>query len=178
MKRIIITTFCFLFSLTLVGQSSFYDLEATTIEEKPFHFKQLKGKKVLIVNTASRCSLSGQLRTLQELEQQYADSGLVILAFPCNDFANREPGFPPQILEHYRDNLNITFTILQKTKIEGPEMDPVFEWLTQQEKNGVMDASVKWNFQKFLIDEKGNLIDAVDPIKKPNSKKIMTFIRG
>ncbi len=156
---------------------SFYSLTATTIEGKEFSFEQLRGKKVMIVNTASRCSLSPQFRALQKLYHRFSKRDFFILAFPANDFANREPGDNEAIRSAIDKRFGISFPMMEKTSVKGDSIHPVYQWLTQKELNGLRDSEIKWNFQKYLVDEKGNISDVLEPMKKPDGKDVIRWIR-
>jgi len=153
-----------------------HDLYAISIDGDTILFSAFKGMKVMVVNTASRCSLTPQYKALQELYETYGGENFIILAFPANDFANREPGDNEDIKEFCREKYGISFPIMQKTSVKGENMHPVYQWLTQASENGVADFKIKWNFQKFLIDEEGRLVDSVDPLVKPDSERVVEWI--
>jgi glutathione peroxidase len=178
------------FTIILVGiislcaftnkQSStmFYDLKTKTIDGKEFNFSDLKGKKVMIVNTASKCGFTPQYEDLEKLYNEYKDKNFVIIGFPANNFGHQEPGSNDEIQEFCKKNYGVTFPMMQKISVKGDDKDPVYKWLTQKSLNSKMDSSVKWNFQKYLIDEQGNLVDVVYSTEKPNSDKIVNWING
>lgn len=155
--------------------SGFYDFKVKTLEGEDFSFSALKGKKVMIVNTASRCGNTPQYKGLEELYEKYQDE-LVILGFPSNDFGGQEPGSPEEIRRFCTENFGITFPIMEKISVRGDEMHPVYKWLTSKELNGVMDSRVTWNFQKYLIDENGRLVDVLNPKEQPGSDKTLTWL--
>ena len=157
--------------------NSFYLLSAKTIDGEVFPFEQLRGKKVMIVNTASKCSLSPQFKALQQLHKKFADQDFVVLGFPSNDFANREPGDPEAIKSALERRFKITFQMMDKIAVRGDSIHPVYQWLTKKMHNGVKDSNVKWNFQKYLIDEYGYINDIIDPIKRPDGKAIVEWIK-
>jgi len=161
-----------------VNAQSFYDLKAKTIDGKDFSFSELKGKKVLVVNTASKCGYTPQYEDLEKLYKEYKDKNFVIIGFPANNFMHQEPGSNSDIKEFCTKNYGVTFQMMEKISVKGDDMDPVYQWLTQQSKNGKMDSSVKWNFQKYMIDEKGNLVDVAYSGDKPMSDKIVNWING
>ncbi len=162
---------------TLVkAQASFYSLKAKTIDGKDFNFADLKGKKVLIVNTASKCGFTPQYEDLEKLYEKYKDKNFVILGFPANNFGHQEPGTNTEITEFCTKNYGVTFQMMEKISVKGDDMSDVYKWLTKKENNGKMDSSVKWNFQKYMIDEKGNLVDVVYSEKKPDCKTITDWI--
>jgi glutathione peroxidase len=180
MKNIAAIITVFLFSGMLLAQNStgFYDLKSKTIDGEAFHFSSLKGKKVLIVNTASKCGNTPQYKDLQALYEKYKDKNFVILGFPENNFMGQEPGSNAEIKEFCTKNYGVTFPMMSKISVKGDNIDPVYIWLTSKAKNGVMDSKIKWNFQKYMIDEKGNLVGVIDPSEKPDSEKILNWING
>jgi glutathione peroxidase len=165
-----------LFSVAAYTQTSgFYDFKVKTLEGKEFDFSTLKGKKVMIVNTASKCGNTPQYKDLEEVYTKYQDN-LVIIGFPANNFASQEPGTASEIRKFCTENYGVTFPMMEKISVKGNDMAPIYKWLTSKDKNGVRDSEVKWNFQKYLIDEKGNLIDVIDPREKPTSDKVLAWI--
>ncbi len=154
---------------------SFFDLEIHSLDGKPFDIKKLRGKKLLIVNTASACGLTPQYAQLQELYAHSQNKNFEILAFPCNDFAGQEPGSAEQIAEFCSTNYGVTFPIMEKVKIKSSPIHPVYEWLTQKSKNGVEDSVVEWNFHKYLIDENGNYVASIAATESPLSEQILSF---
>lgn len=164
------------FTLAVKAQR-FYDLTAKTIDGKVFNFSDLKGKKVLIVNTASKCGFTPQYAELEKLYAQYKDSNFVIIGFPANNFNKQEPGSNEEIKEFCTKNYGVSFPMMEKISVKGDDMNPVYHWLTEKKLNGKMDSSVKWNFQKYLIDENGNLVDVAYSNEKPTSDKIVNWIK-
>ena len=160
------------------NHKSFYDLKTTTIDGKPFDFASLKGKKVLIVNTASKCGNTPQYAQLEELYKKYGGDKFIIIGFPANNFLSQEPGTNQQIQEFCTVNYSVSFPMMSKISVKGKDQDPVYHWLTSKKENGVMDVTVKWNFQKFMINENGNLIGTVSPWTAPTTEKIVTWIEG
>lgn len=158
------------------AQTSFYDLKSKTIDGKDFNFSDLKGKKVLIVNTASKCGYTPQYEDLEKLYQLYKDKNFVIIGFPANNFMRQEPGTNAEIKEFCTKNYGVTFQMMEKISVKGDDMDAIYKWLTQKALNGKLDSSVKWNFQKYMIDENGNLVDVVYSADKPTSDKIVSWI--
>jgi glutathione peroxidase len=156
-------------------KSGFYDFKVKTLEGTDFDFSTLKGKKVMIVNTASKCGNTPQYKDLEEMYEKYGDN-LVILGFPANNFLNQEPGSASEIRKFCTDNYGVTFPMMEKISVKGDDMHPLYRWLTSKEKNGVMDSEVKWNFQKYLIDENGKLVDVVNPTDKVTSEKVTAWI--
>lgn len=165
-----------LFSATAFSQG-FYDFKVKTLEGKTFDFASLKGKKVMVVNTASKCGNTPQYKDLEELYEKYGKDNFVIIGFPANNFGAQEPGTAAEIREFCTSTYGVTFPMMEKISVKGDDMHPVYQWLTSKSKNGVMDSEVKWNFQKYLIDEKGNLVDVIAPKEKPlSSEKVGLFL--
>ncbi|MEP6647738.1 MAG: glutathione peroxidase, partial [Saprospiraceae bacterium] len=135
-----------------------------------------KGKKILVVNVASECGNTPQYETLQKLYAQYGDDNFTIIGFPANDFGQQEPGSNDIIREFCTSTYHVTFPMMSKISVIGDEMDPIYKWLTSKSENGVMDAPVTWNFQKFMIDEKGKLVGMVAPKVSPDCAKIVSWI--
>ena len=158
------------------ANSSIHQFKAITLTGKEFNFESLKGKKILIVNTASKCGLTPQYADLQALHNEYKDKGLVIIGFPCNDFAKQEPGGNKEIESFCEINYGVTFLMMEKVSVKGDSIHPIYAWLTSKNKNGVMNSTVKWNFQKYLINENGELVDVVLPWKSPKCRKIIRWL--
>ena len=166
------------FSIAAFSQSnSFYSFKVKTLDGGEFDFSTLKGKKVMIVNTASKCGFTPQYKELEELYLNYSDK-LIILGFPANNFANQEPGTAAEIRKFCTENYGVTFPMMAKISVKGKDMAPVYKWLTQKKENGVMDSSVKWNFQKYLISEDGKLVDVAYSKEKPNSERILSWLNS
>ncbi len=160
---------------TFAQESSFYDFKVKTLEGADFDLSTLKGKKVMVVNTASKCGFTPQYKDLEELYEQY-QGDFVIIGFPANNFMNQEPGSATDIRKFCTENYGVTFPMMEKISVKGKDMHPLYKWLTTKAENGVMDSDVKWNFQKYLIDEKGTLIDVVYSKDKPSSDKVIAWI--
>lgn len=168
-------------TMALISESAFsqgfYDFKVKTLEGKTFDFASLKGKKVMVVNTASKCGNTPQYKDLEELFEKYANSNFVIIGFPANNFGAQEPGTNAEIREFCTSTYGVTFPMMEKISVKGDDMHPVYQWLTSKAKNGVLDSEVKWNFQKYLIDENGNLVDVIAPKEKPgSSEKVGLFL--
>jgi glutathione peroxidase len=155
-----------------------YDFKTTTIDGKVFKFSSLKGKKVLVVNTASKCGFTRQYATLQKLYDTYKDRNFVVIGFPANNFGGQEPGTNAEIKEYCTSHYGVTFPMMSKISVKGNDIDPLYEWLTSKSLNGVVDAEVQWNFQKFMIDEQGKLVGFASSKEEPNSEKITGWIEG
>ncbi|CAH6723551.1 glutathione peroxidase-like peroxiredoxin Hyr1p [[Candida] jaroonii] len=149
--------------------SEFYKLAPTDGKGETFPFKDLEGKVVLIVNVASKCGFTPQYKELEELNQKYKDQGLVILGFPCNQFLGQEPGSQDEIQSFCQLNYGVTFPVLKKIDVNGDNTDPVFKYLKSQ-KSGLLGLSrVKWNFEKFLVDKTGKVVERYGSTTKPLS---------
>ncbi len=148
-----------------------YDIAIKDIDGNALDLKQFKGKKILFVNVASKCGFTKQYDGLEKLYEKYKDK-LVIIGLPCNQFGEQEPGSSEEIKSFCRLNYGVNFPITEKIKVKGDEQHPIYQWLTQKQKNGVENSSVKWNFQKYLIDENGHYVDFWYSMTKPMSKKI------
>lgn len=172
--------FLHLFTLPIFikGQatSSIHKFNAKNIEGNEVNFENLRGKKILIVNTASECGLTPQFKDLQNLYDIYKDKGLVIIGFPSNDFAKQDPGTNDEIKTFCKKNYGVSFLMMEKINVKGDSIHPIYKWLTLKSENGVMNSKVKWNFQKYLIDEQGHLVDMVTPWKKPDCRKILKWL--
>jgi len=169
----------FLFAdIMIAQQKNFHSFSATTIEGKTLDFSTLKGKKVLVVNTASKCGLTPQYKELEELYKQYGGDKFTIIGFPANNFMSQEPGSDEEIKQFCEVNYGVTFQMMSKVSVKGDDIHPIYKWLTSKDENGVMDSKVTWNFQKYMIDEDGHLVDFVEPKKSPNTEKIVNWIKG
>jgi glutathione peroxidase len=158
------------------GQKTFHDFTVLDIKGEEFDLAQFKGKKVLVVNTASKCGLTPQYSDLEKLYKEYGDNDFVIIGFPSNDFAGQEPGTNDEIAAFCQTRYGVTFPMMSKITVKGDDQHPVYRWLTRSEENGVEDSKVAWNFQKFMIDEEGKLVGHVPPRKKPTCKQIVSWI--
>lgn len=156
--------------------SSIHQFKVKTLEGTEFDFTQLKGKKVLIVNTASKCGFTPQYKELEALYEKYKEQNFTIIGFPCNQFGSQEPGSSSEIHDFCTKNYGVTFLMMEKVNVKGDSICDIYKWLTSKDKNGVMSSSVKWNFQKYMIDENGFLVDYVLSFKSPNCSKITKWI--
>ena len=179
MKKIIFSLCLILSVASLSAQTkSFYNFKATTLDGQPFDLNSLKGKKVMVVNTASKCGLTPQYAQLEKLYEKYKDQNFVIVGFPANNFASQEPGTNSEIKEFCTKNYGVTFPMMSKISVKGADIDPLYSWLTSKEQNAVLDAPIQWNFQKFLINENGQLADVAFPKVLPDDEKIIKWIEG
>lgn len=159
-------------------KTSIHQFKAKDINGNEVDFSKFKGKKLLIVNTASECGFTPQYKDLEALYQKYKDKNFLIIAFPCNDFGGQEPGDAEQIKTFCQKNYGVSFLIMEKISIKGDNPHPIYQYLTQKEKNGVMSSKVMWNFQKYLIDENGYLVNYYYSNTNPLSEKITNWIEG
>lgn len=140
---------------------------------------KLENKVILIVNVASKCGFTPQYLALEELYQHYQDQGFLIIAFPCNQFSQQEPGSNEEILSFCQVNYGVSFPISRKIEVNGPHADPLYQWLSQKQK-GLLGASIKWNFTKFLINRNGQVVERFAPTKKPEklTRKIEALLKN
>jgi glutathione peroxidase len=157
-------------------EKTFYDFTVKTIDEGCFHLTELKGKVVLLVNTASRCGLTPQYASLQALYDRFKEQNFEIIGFPANNFKEQEPGTNAEIYEFCTVNYGVTFPMMAKISVAGDDIAPLYKWLTTKDENGVLDAKVSWNFQKFLIDANGRLTATFAPKQEPLSEEIVSAI--
>ncbi len=166
-------------SVSVLAQSKdFYSYTAEAIDGESFSMGSLKGKKVMVVNVASACGLTPQYEQLQELYAEYKDLGFEIIAFPANNFLNQESGTNDEIKEFCSMKFHITFPIMAKISVKGKAKHPLYQWLTEKKYNSKMNASVKWNFQKFLINRDGTLHDVISPRTSPKDSAIIEWIKS
>ncbi len=164
--------------ITQTQPSSFYDLKTNDIHDTLFSFNQLKGKKVLIVNTASKCGYTKQYAALQKLYDQYKDRNFIIIGFPSNNFGGQEPGSNLEIQQFCQENYGVTFPMMTKIDIKGSNKNLVYKWLTSQKLNGKADVEVNWNFNKFFIDENGEWIQYFPSNVTPFDPEIIKLIES
>lgn len=186
----------FVFGLTLIGckqqeslnkkltvdntmeKQSIFQFTVKDIEENNFDFKSLSGKKIMVVNTASKCGLTPQYKQLEEVYQHYKNESFIIVGFPANNFMSQEPGTNDEIASFCQRNYGVSFPMMSKISVKGDNMHKVYQFLTQKAKNGVADSEVEWNFQKYLLNEKGELEMIISPRTLPNDEKIINWIEG
>lgn len=160
------------------NRPNIYGFKVKDLSENDFDFASLKGKKIIIVNTASKCGLTPQYKELQALYDKYKDQNLVIVGFPANDFMSQEPGTNDEIAEFCQINYGVTFPMMSKISVKGDEMAPIYEFLTKESLNGFADSQVEWNFQKYLINDKGQLEKVVGPRISPTDQEIVSWIEN
>lgn len=150
--------------------STIYDFTAEHMDSTSQAFSDYEGKVLLIVNTASKCGFTPQFEGLEALYQQYKDQGLMVIGFPCNQFGSQDPGSNDEIGTFCQKNYGVSFPMMAKVDVNGKDAHPIFEWLKKQ-KGGLLTDGIKWNFTKFLIDNKGQVIDRYAPTTKPEAIK-------
>ena len=148
--------------------TSLSDFSAPAIDGTDIDLSQYDGKVVLVVNTASQCGFTGQYKGLQQLQDTYADQGLVVLGFPCDQFGNQEPGDEAAISEFCERNFGVTFPLFSKVEVNGDGAHPLFEWL-KESKGGLLGSKIKWNFTKFLVGRDGRVIKRYAPRDEPSA---------
>lgn len=177
MKRIALALLFTLVCVSMIQEDKkLYDFKVKDIDGNKFKMSSLQGKKVLIVNVASKCGLTPQYEKLQALYEKYKDKNFVVIGFPSNNFNGQEPGTNEEIKTFCTLTYNVTFPMMEKIDVVGENKAPIYKWLTEKTENGKMDAEVQWNFQKFMIDEEGKLIDSVSPREDPFCPKIINWI--
>lgn len=160
----------------MIDTKKIYDFKVTDLSGDEFDFASLKGKKIMIVNTASECGLTPQYEQLQEIYDKFKDQNFVIVGFPANNFGGQEPGSDAEIATFCKKNYGVTFPMMSKISVKGADMHPVYQYLTQKSLNGLEDSEVAWNFQKYLIDETGNLAKVIPPKTLPTDESIVAWI--
>jgi len=164
-----------LFTTSIYAQSV-HQFTMNDIEGNPVELSKYKGKVLLIVNTASKCGLTPQYEGLQATYDKYKDEGLVILGFPANNFMGQEPGSDEKIKEFCTKKFDVTFPMFSKISVKGKNIDPLYTFLTTKKENGKVDAPVAWNFQKFLINKEGKVVQSISPGKKVTETAIINAI--
>lgn len=155
---------------------SLYDIKINSLQGKPIHLSDFKDKYLLFVNVASKCGFTPQYEDLEKLHQMYKDT-LVVIGVPCNQFGKQEPGNETEIQQFCQVNYGVSFLMSEKIDVKGDNQHPLYAWLTSKSLNGKKSSSVKWNFQKYLIDKNGELIDYYFSITKPTSSKITNHLK-
>ena len=180
MKQLIIfTIMCSLLTKTMsqtTPSESIYNIKINSLDGKPVDLSIYKGKYILFVNVASKCGFTGQYEDLQKLYDTYKEN-LMIIGVPCNQFGGQEPGTASDIQQFCSLNYGVSFLMTEKVDVKGKNQHPLYQWLTTKAKNGKTNSSVKWNFQKYLIDRNGHLIDYYFSITNPMSDKIIKHLK-
>ena len=177
-KNFLLFVLFILTSVTVNAQNntSIYQFKVEDLSGNTFDFASLKGKKILIVNTASKCGYTPQYEQLEAIYNKYKNKNLVIIGFPANNFMWQEPGTNAEIATFCKSKYGVTFPMMAKISVKGKDMHPIYQFLTQKKLNGVLDSKVEWNFQKYLINEKGQLEQVYMSGVKPNDEKIINWI--
>lgn len=155
-----------------------YDFQFNKINGEPFDMKGAKGKKVMIVNTASECGLTPQYEQLEEVFEANKNNDFIILGFPANNFGQQEPGTNEEITAFCTKNYGVSFPMMAKISVKGDDIHPLYEWLLEESKKNGQHEEVQWNFHKFLIDENGNFVTSIHPKTLPNDEEILSWING
>jgi glutathione peroxidase len=155
-----------------------YQFTVTDLSGSEFNFSDLKGKRIMIVNTASECGNTPQYSDLQKIYEKYKDANFVIVGFPANNFGKQEPGTDVEIAEFCKLNYGVTFPMMSKISVKGDDMNEVYKFLTEKDKNGYADSEVTWNFQKYLIDENGELAQIIAPKVLPTDATVIAWIES
>ena len=171
-----LATILFLASALLTNAQSIHEFKVKGMDGSTINLASFKGKKILIVNTASKCGYTGQYEALQKVYTQYKNK-LVIIGFPCNQFGGQEPGSNEAIVEFCEKNYGVSFPLADKVDVKGDNAAPIYKWLTQKSQNGVLDATIGWNFNKFLLDEQGKMIAYFPSNVKPDSESILSYLK-
>lgn len=163
-------------TLTKNMNKTIHDYKVESLDGKTINFADYKGKKVLIVNTASECGFTPQYADLEKLSKEYRDK-IVVVGFPANNFGGQEPGSNEEIGAFCEKNFGVTFPMAAKVSVKGDDTAPIFQYLTQKDLNGVKNTAILWNFTKFLLDENGYLIDSFISTTKPTSESITKYLQ-
>lgn len=161
-----------------VIKENIYQFKVEDLSGKVFDFATLKGKKIMIVNTASKCGNTPQYKGLEATYKEYKDKGFVIVGFPANNFASQEPGTNEEIATFCQMNYGVTFPMMDKVSVKGDDMAAIYQFLTQKSKNGLQDSKVEWNFQKYLINEKGELDKVISPRTLITDPEVLDWIKA
>lgn len=165
-------------SATAMKKQTVYQFKVKDLSGDTFDFAALKGKKIMIVNTASKCGLTPQYKELEALYKEYKSKGLVIIGFPANNFNSQEPGSNEEIASFCQLNYGVSFPMMSKISVKGKDMNEVYQFLTQKSKNGLQDSEVGWNFQKYLINEKGELEKVISSRTLPSDPEVVNWVKG
>lgn len=165
-------------SKPILAKETIYQFKVEDLSGNIFDFASLKGKKIMIVNTASKCGYTPQYEQLETLYKEYSAKGFVIIGFPANNFGSQEPGTNKEIESFCKLNYGVTFPMMSKISVKGDDMAPIYKFLTQKSKNGMKDSEVQWNFQKYLINEKGELEEMYLSATKPTDDSIINWIKA
>lgn len=161
-----------------MAKETIYQFKVEDLSGDTFDFASLKGKKIMIVNTASKCGLTPQYKDLEAVYKQYKDKGFVIVGFPANNFASQEPGTNKEIETFCQQNYGVSFPMMSKVSVKGSDMCDVYKFLTEKSRNGLQDSEVEWNFQKYLINEKGELVKVIKPKTLVTEPEVINWIKS
>ena len=174
---LIISMFTFFEKADAKYEKLFFDHSIKNINNETIDLNQYKGKTILLVNVASKCGFTKQYTGLQDLYEKYKDRGFYVIGVPSNQFGGQEPGSNEEIVEFCKKNYGVTFPLADKVDVKGTNTAAIYQWLTQKSKNGVLDASISWNFNKFLLDENGKMIAYYPSNVKPDSEAILSNLK-
>ena len=161
-----------------IKKMSIHEFKVENINGEEFDFSSLKGKKIMVVNTASKCGLTPQYEKLEALYQKYNNANFIIIGFPSNDFMGQEPGSNEEIIAFCKKNFGVSFPMMSKVKVKGNDKCDIYSFLTSKSQNGLEDNKVQWNFQKYLLDENGFLVKVLSPRTSPDDPQISRWIEG
>ena len=161
-----------------IKKMSIHEFKVENINGEEFDFSSLKGKKIMVVNTASKCGLTPQYEKLESLYQKYKNDNFTIIGFPSNDFMGQEPGSNEEIIAFCKKNYGVSFPMMSKVKVKGNDKCDIYSFLTSKSQNGLEDNKVQWNFQKYLLDENGFLVKVLSPRTLPDDPQISSWIEG
>ena len=161
-----------------IKKMSIHEFKVENINGDEFDFSSLKGKKIMVVNTASKCGLTPQYEKLEALYQKYKNENFIIIGFPSNDFMGQEPGSNEEIIAFCKKNYGVSFPMMSKVKVKGNDKCDLYSFLTSKSQNGLEDNKVQWNFQKYLLDENGFLVKVFSPRTLPDDPQISSWIEG
>ncbi len=171
-----LVTIAVISAFTLPADPSIHSFKVKSIEGGTIDFSKFKGKKILVVNTASKCGYTPQYEALEKVYEQYKDK-LVIVGFPANNFGGQEPGSDGEIQEFCKARFGVKFPLASKISVKGDDTAPIYKWLTSKAENGVLDATIGWNFNKFLLDENGKMIAYFPSKVKPDDDEIVKYLK-
>jgi glutathione peroxidase len=155
-----------------------YQFEVEDLSGNSYNFSDLQGKKIMIVNTASKCGLTPQYKKLQSLFEKYKDNNFIIIGFPANNFLFQESGTNDEIAIFCEKNYGVTFPMMSKISVKGSDMHPIYQYLTQKDKNGILDSKVTWNFQKYLINQDGRIAKVISPRVQPDDESVIDWLEN
>ena len=161
-----------------IKKMSIHEFKVENINGEEFDFSSLNGKKIMVVNTASKCGLTPQYEKLEALYQKYKNDSFIIIGFPSNDFMGQEPGSNEEIIAFCKKNYGVSFPMMSKVKVKGNDKCDIYSFLTSKSQNGLEDNKVQWNFQKYLLDENGFLVKVLSPRTLPDDPQISSWIEG